>query len=187
VQISLVAIVAAAAAALAACAPAVDGPAERQRALDREDGARLGAQLSVLPGVVHALAEVRRPVTDPLAPLDPLASLAQPLPAPAAAAAPAPAAAAAIAIVVDDRADRAAIEAAARTLARALAPGAAPAIVVEVGAIRPRLAQVGPFTVEAASQTPLRAALAAALALIAALAGWIAWTARRQRRGNSAQ
>jgi hypothetical protein len=174
VQISLVAIVAAAAAALAACAPAVDGPAERQRALDREDGARLGAQISALPGVVRVEAVVRRPVPDPLAP--------RPLPGPAA-----PAATASIAIIVDDRADRAAIEAAARTLARAIAPEAAPAIVTQVGAIRPRLAQVGPFTVEAASQTPLRAALAAALALIAALAGWSAWAARRQRRGNSAQ
>ncbi len=166
----------AAAAALGACAPVVDGPAERQRALDREDGARLGAQISVLPGVVRAEAVVRRPVADPLAP--------RPTPS-----APAPAAAAAsIAVVIDDRADRAAIAEAARTLARAIAPGAAPAIVVEVGAIRPRLARVGPFTVEAASRAPLRAALAAALALIAALAGWIAWTAaRRQRRGSSAQ
>jgi hypothetical protein len=171
----------AAAAALAACAPAVDGPAERQRALDREDGARLGAQISALPGVVRAEAVVRRPMPDPLAP-----AAAPRLPATTAPAATAPAAS--IAIIVDDRADRAAIAEAARTLARAIAPGAAPAVVVEVGAIRPRLARVGPFTVEAASQAPLRAALAAALALIAALAGWIAWTAaRRQRRGKSAQ
>lgn len=179
----------AAAVALAACAPVVDGPAERQRALDREDGARLGAQVSALPGVVRAEAVVRRPIPDPLAPAArAAAALAAPAPAPAAAPAPAPAPAASIAIIVDDRADRAAIAEAARTLARAIAPGAAPAVVVEIGAIRPRLAQVGPFTVEAASQAPLRAALAAALALIAALAGWIAWTAaRRQRRGKSAQ
>ena len=153
--------------ALAACAPIVDGPAERQRALDREDGARLAAQLAALPGVVRAEAVVRRAVRDPLAPG----------PAP-------PAPAASIVVVVDDRADRTAIAGAARTLSRAIAPAAAPAIVVEVGAIRPSLAKVGPFTVEAASQAPLKAALAAALALIAALAAWIAW---RQRRGNSAQ
>jgi hypothetical protein len=181
VQISLLPL----ALAIAACAPVVDGPAERQRALDREDGARLAAQLAVLPGVVRAEAVVRRAVHDPLAPGR----------AASTASTAAPAAAASLAIVVDDRADRAAIAGAARTLARAIVPAAAPAIVVEVGAIRPRLAQVGPFTVEAASQAPLKATLVAALALIAALAAWIAWTAlgrsrpRRlgQRRGNSAQ
>lgn len=163
-QISLrgSAAAAALAAALAACAPAVDGPAERQRALDREDGARLAAQLAALPEVVRAEAVIRRPARDPLAP------------------GPTAPAAASIAITVDDGADRAAVAAAARTLARALAPEAAPTIVVEAGAIRPRLAKVGPFTVEAASQAPLRAALAAALAAIAALAGWIGWTARRR-------
>lgn len=167
VQISIVAL----AIALAACAPVVDGPAERQRSLDREDGAQIAAQIATLPGVVRAEAVVRRAVRDPLAPR------------PAA-----PAAAASIVIIVDDRADRAAIAGAARTLARAIAPEAAPAIVVEVGAIRPSLAKVGPFTVEAASQTPLKAALAAALALIAALAGWIGWRAwLGQRRGSSAQ
>jgi hypothetical protein len=163
VQISHVAL----ALALAACAPTVDGPAERQRALDREDGARLAAQISALPGVVRAEAVIRRAVRDPLGPR---------AAAPATPAAPAPAAAASAVVAVDDRADRAAITEAARTLARALAPEAAPAIVVEVAAIRPRLAQVGPFTVEAASRGPLKAALAAALALIAALAGWIGWT-----------
>jgi hypothetical protein len=181
VQISLLAL----ALALAACAPVVEGPAERQRALDREDGVRLAAQLAALPGVVRAEAVVRRAVRDPLAGRA----------APADRAAPTAGAAASLAIVVDDRADRAAITGAARTLARAIVPEAAPAIVVEVGAIRPRLAQVGPFTVEAASQAPLKATLVAALALIAALAAWIAWTAlgrarsRRpgQRRGNSAQ
>jgi hypothetical protein len=177
VQISLAARALAAAlavaAAAAACATVVDGPAERQRALDREDGARIAAQLAALPGVVRAEAVIRRPFRDPLAP------------------GPAAPPAASIAIVVDDGADRAAVTAAARTLAHALAPAAAPAIVVEVGAVRPSLARVGPFTVEAASRTPLRAALAAALAVIAALAGWIGWTSRRrvfaQRRGSSAQ
>ena len=212
-QISRVAL----AIALAACAPVIDGPAERQRALDREDGARLAAQISALPGVVRAEAVIRRAVRDPLAPRRtwPDAPAAAPPPAPAAPAAAAPAtapaaatatpnaapapapmsapaaatasAAASIAIAIDDRADRAAITDAARTLARALAPEAAPAIVVEVAAIRPSLAKVGPFTVEAASRGPLKAALAAALALIAALAGWIGRTSLRQRRGRSVQ
>jgi hypothetical protein len=176
VQISLLAL--ALAAAAAACAPAVDGPAERQRALDREDGARLAVQLAALPGVVRAEAVVRRPVRDPLAPGRA---------APDAPAAPAAPETASIVIIVDDRADRAAIAGAARTLARAIAPGAAPAILVEIGAIRPSLADVGPFTVEAASRAPLKATLAAALALIAALAAWIAWTRPGQRRGSSAQ
>lgn len=182
-QISRVAL----AIALAACAPVIDGPAERQRALDREDGARLAAQISALPGVVRVEAVIRRAVRDPLAPR--AAAPAAPAPAAHAPAAHAPAAAASIAIAVDDRADRAAITDAARTLARALAPEAAPAIVVEVAAIRPRLAQVGPFTVEAASRGPLKAALAAALALIAALAGWIGWIRlwrSRPRRSSAA-
>lgn len=170
-QISLRGLAIALAIAAAACAPVIDGPAERQRALDRDDGARIAAQLAMLPGVVRAEAALRRAPRDPLAP-----RRAAPAAAPAAAS---------IVIVTDDRADRAAIAAAARAIARAIAPEvAAPAIVVEAGAIRPRLARVGPFTVEAASQAPLRAALAAALALIAALAAWIALG---QRRGSSAQ
>jgi hypothetical protein len=173
VHIWLRAIAVGIAVAAAACAPAVDGPADRQRALDREDGARLTALLGALPGVVRAEAAIHRAIRDPLAP-GPAASADD---------------AAAIAIATDERADRAAIALAARTLTRAIAPGAAPAIVVEIGAIRPRLAEVGPFTVEAGSQAPLRAALAAALALIAALAGWIGWArlGSPQRRGNSAQ
>lgn len=180
-QISLRAAAISLAVAAAACAPAVDGPAERQRALDREDGARIAAQVAALPGVVRAEAVVRRPIRDPLAPRA-LGSAAGP-----AAALPT----ASLAILVDDRADRAAITAAARTLTRALVPEAIPAIVVEVGAIRPRLARVGPFTVEAGSAAPLRATLAAALAVIAALAAWIGRRAGRraprQRRGKSAQ
>jgi hypothetical protein len=171
VQISLRGVAIALAIAAVACAPAVDGPAERQRALDREDGARIAAQLAMLPGVVRAEAQLRRAPRDPLA-----AGRARPAAAPAAAS---------IVIVTDDRADRAAIAGAARAIARAIAPEvAAPALVVEAAAIRPRLAKVGPFTVEAGSQVPLRAALAAALALIAALAAWIALG---QRRGSSAQ
>jgi hypothetical protein len=165
------AIVAACAACVAsgACAPAVDGPAEHQRALDREDSDRLAAQLAALPGVVRAEVVLRRPVREPLAP-------------PATTAATA---AASIVAIIDDRADADAISAAARSLSRALAPDATPTIVVEVGALRPELAKVGPFTVSATSRTPLRALLAAAFALIAALAAALAYTAHR--RGNSAQ
>jgi len=148
------------------CAPAVDGPVERQRAADRLDGAQLTAQLAALPGVVRAEVALHRPAVDPLATT------------------PAARASASLVLVVDDRADRAALTAHARTLARATAPGVEPAIIVEVGAIRPTLARVGPFTVEARSQAALKATLAVALALIAGLAGWLAYA---QRRGNSAQ
>lgn len=84
-------------------------------------------------------------------------------------------------MIVDDRADRDAIGKAARTLAHVAAPGVEPAIVVEVGAVRPELAKVGPFTVEARSKGPLRAALAIALGVILALAAWLALTARGRR------
>lgn len=150
------------------CAPVVDGPAERQRATDRADAARLTAQLAALPGVVRAEVLIRRAVADPLATT-----------------APSPPAASCV-VIVDDRADRAAITAATRALARAAAPELAPAIVVEVGARRPELAKVGPFTVEARSRGALRGVLAGLLALVVALAGWIAWR-ERHRRGSSAQ
>lgn len=162
----LVAVVAVVAVVAGSCAPVVDGPVERQRAADLSDAERLTAQLAALPGVVRAEVMLRRATRDPLATT------------------PATAPAASLVIIVDDRADRAAIHAAAHTLGRAAAPELEPAIVVEVGAIRPQLAKLGPFTVEASSKAPLKAALAIAFALIAALAGWIAV---RQRRGNSAQ
>lgn len=151
---------------LVACAPVVDGPAAQGAAADRADGDRLAAQVAALSGVVRAEVVLRRPVRDPLAAAAPAAPTSS------------------IVIVVDDRADRAHVDASARTLARAIAPGIEPAIVVEVGATRAELASVGPFTVEAASQRPLKVTLALALAVIAALAAWIAWT---YRRGNSAQ
>jgi type III secretory pathway lipoprotein EscJ len=142
---------------LVACAPVVDGPAERQRAADRDDAARLTAQLSALPGVVRAEVMLRRSIADPLAPSPPTPASAS------------------LVIIVDDRADRPATTAAARALTRAAAPEVDPTILVEVGATRPSLAKVGPFTVEAGSRTPLKAALAIALVLILALAGWIAY------------
>jgi type III secretory pathway lipoprotein EscJ len=149
---------------LVACAPVVDGPAERQRAGDRDDAARLTAQLQALPGVVRAEVVVRRPIADPLA------------------TAPAAPGGLSIVAIVDDQADRAAIETHAKQLAAASAPGLAPTIVVEVGAIRPELAQVGPFTVEHKSKGPLKAILAIALALVVVLAGFIAISRTRTNR-----
>lgn len=155
--------------ALVACAPTVDGPVEHQHALDQADSARLTAQLSVLPGVVHAEVILHRPARDPL-------SLAAPTPATSS-----------IVLVVDDRADRPKLEASSRVLVRALAPAVEPTVFVEVGARRARLAAVGPFTVEAGSKSRLKATFVVALAIIAGLAGWIASIYWRQRRGNSAQ
>ena len=149
---------------LAACAPTVDGPADRQRTVDREDADRLAAQLGTLPGAVRASATLHRAVRDPLAVTPPSPSSA------------------AVLVIVDDRADRAATARAATELTRAAAPEIErPVILVEVGAVRPTLAKVGPFTVEAASRGPLRAALAIALALVALLAGWIALRERARR------
>lgn len=153
---------------LVGCAPSVDGPGEHQRAIDRADGERLTAQLAALPGVVRAEVMLHRAARDPLA------------------TAPASPAGASLVVIVDDQTDRAATTDAAHRLARAIAPDVEPTVLVEVGAIRPTLAKVGPFTVDATSRNPLRAVLGGALALIAGLAGWIAWR-ERQRRGNSAQ
>jgi type III secretory pathway lipoprotein EscJ len=141
---------------IAACAPVVDGPAERARTADRADEQRLATQLTALPGVVRAETMIRRPARDPLADT------------------PSVAPSASIVVIIDDRADRQTTLASARQLAAVAVPGVEPAIVVEVGAVRPVLAKVGPFTVEERSKTPLKAALAGVLALIAALAGWIA-------------
>jgi hypothetical protein len=84
-------------------------------------------------------------------------------------------------LVVDDEADRAAVARTATALVHAAAPEIVrPEVLVEVGAHRPALAKVGPFTVEASSRGPLRVALALALAAIAGLAVWIA-VRERQR------
>jgi type III secretory pathway lipoprotein EscJ len=147
---------------VAACAPEIG---DHQRAVDAEDSARLAVQLQELPGAIRADVALHRPVTDPLAQKTSPAS-------------------AAIVLVVDDRADRAALEATARKLARATAPEIPdPQIAIALGATRPELARVGPFSVDARSKHALQATLAAALALIAGLAGWIAY----QTRGKSAQ
>lgn len=151
-------------AVIVGCAPAVDGPVERAHARDRVDEARLATQLSALPGVVRAEVMLRRAVRDPLG------------------AANFPPPTATVVAIVDDRADRAEIRATARVLARAVAPEVEPVIVVEIGAIRPSLATLGPFTIEAGSRGPLRAALAIGLAMIVGLAGWIAVRERRFAR-----
>ena len=154
--------------AIAACAPAIDGPIDHQRAIDRDDGDRFATQLAHLPGVVSASVVLRRPVADPLA--------VTPPGTPALAAV----------IVTDDQADRAAITATATQLSHAIAPEVtAPAIAVMTGYTRPELASVGPFTVAASSRNALRAVLAIGLALIAAFASLEAW--RRYRLGRSAQ
>jgi len=154
-------------AVVAACAPTVDGPVERQRALDRADSAQLAAQLAALPGVWRSEVVLHRAARDPLAtaPTEP---------------------GAAIVMIVDDKTDRAAIRDTAGRLAKAIAPELAPTVVVEVGAPRPELAQVGPFEVAASSRGALRATLIAALVVIVALAAWLARGAY-YRRGKSAQ
>ncbi|MBX3157245.1 MAG: hypothetical protein KF773_14815 [Deltaproteobacteria bacterium] len=159
-----------AAAALIACAPAVDGPAERQRARDVEDGARLRAQVAALPGVDRVEVILARPARDPLAP----PHLA------------APRHVVSVVAIVDDRADRDAVASSTAKLARSLAPAAEPTIVVEVGAIRPELARVGPFEVAASSRRALQGTLVALLALVVGAAGLVVFR-RRQRRGNRAQ
>jgi len=149
---------------LVACAPVVDGPVEQQRAADRSDGDRLAVQLAALPGVVRTEVIVRRAARDPLAPRDPVAPST-----------------ASIVVIVDDQADRSATAVATKRLAGAAVPGIEPAIVVEVGAVRPVLAKLGPFTVEASSKQPLKIALALVLALLAAVAGYVAWRTRPVR------
>lgn len=146
--------------ALAACAPTIDGPLDHQRGLDRADADRLAAQLSALPGAVRAEVTLRRPVVDPLTEASTSPS-------------------AAIVIVIDDKADQRAIKRSAIALLRGTAPEIPePEIVVELGATRPTLASVGPFTVEARSKPKLVALLAVVFSLVAALAGWIAWRER---------
>lgn len=146
--------------ALAACAPQIDGPVEHQRAVDREDGARLAAQLAELPGAVRADVTLHRPVTDPLTQIRSPGS-------------------AAITLVVDDRADRAALATSARELLHATAPEIpSPSIAVELGAVRPKLAHLGPFTVEAHTKHRLQALLALLFSALALSAGWIAYRER---------
>jgi len=145
---------------LGACAPTIDGPVERQRVADTADGTRLAAQLAQLPGAVRADVTLHRPTVDPLT------QAATP-------------GSAAVLVVIDDSADKQAIRRSTIALVRGTAPDIAePAIVVELGAQRPRLSHVGPFTVEESSKGRLVGVLAIAFVVIAALAGWLAWRER---------
>ncbi|HEY4055426.1 MAG TPA: hypothetical protein VGM39_02420 [Kofleriaceae bacterium] len=146
--------------ALATCAPSVDGPVEKQRAIDQQDATALRAQLAALPGAIAADVVIHRGVADPLAAVNTVA----------------PTTVSAV-VVVDDQADRAATSARAEQLVRA-STQVMPTIVIAVGAHRHELASLGPFVVDAASKGPLKATLAIGLALIAALAGWIALRSR---------
>ena len=146
--------------ALAACAPPVDGPIDHQRSVDSADAARLAAQLSKLPGAVRAEVTLHRPVVDPLTDASTPPS-------------------AAVLVIVDDKADRRALMRSAIALAHGTAPEIPePEIVVEIGAVRPQLASIGPLTVDARSKPKLVALIAIAFALIAGLAGWVAWRER---------
>jgi hypothetical protein len=173
----------------AGCAPTVDGPIEHQRAIDRDDGDRLAAQLALLPGVVTASVVLHHAARDPLA-------IAPDSPARLTAV-----------IATDDRAAPETIRAAALRLAHATVPeldprresrpgatataAATAALSIEIYPVvhRAQLARVGPFWVEDSSQRPLRAALAIGCLAIAGLAGVIVLRAARDRhrRGSSAQ
>jgi hypothetical protein len=157
----------------AGCAPPIDGPLEHQRAIDREDGDRLAAQLARLPGVVTASVVLHHALRDPLATTPPAGATFGAV------------------ITTDDRAAPDAIRAAAIRLAHAVVPELAgrAALPIEIlpAVHRATLARVGPFWVEPSSSTPLKAALAAGCLAIAGLAGALALGARRHRLGNSAQ
>jgi hypothetical protein len=145
--------------AIAACAPTINGPLDEQRGRDAQDAAALATQLGHLPGAVRAEVTLHRPVRDPLGASQP--------------------GSAAVVVVVDDHADKAAVDRSARALLRGTAPEIAePQVAIEVGATRPQLARVGPITVEAGSKPRLVGLLALGFALIAGLAGWVAWRER---------
>lgn len=171
---------------IAACSPAIDGPRERQRSLDRDDGDRLAAQLASLPGVISARATIHRVAPDPLAPRASHPATPRmratndgtPRDWPADSNPP-DETGASLVIVVDDKADRAAIERDARKLARVVAPEVVePAMVISLGGLRPELANVGPFRVEASSRRPLLVAMFVALGAILAMAGWVIYARR---------
>jgi len=154
------------------CAPVVDGPIDRQRAIDRDDGDRLAAQLARLPGVAAASVVLHRAMRDPLGGTPPVAAML------------------AAVITVDDRADREAIRAAALRLAGATLPELPPSVLaIEIAATvhRPIVARVGPFSVEESSRAALKASLALGCLAIAGLAGALALRARRHRLGSRAQ
>jgi len=146
---------------LAACAPIVDGPAERARAADLADSDRLATTLAALPDAIAARASLHRAVRDPLT--------------------GATSAASAYALVVVDG-DVDATRVLARAFVLAAAPGIAnPTVLVVRGARRPELRAVGPFVVERGSRSALIATLAGGLVVIAVLALALA---RKLRSGD---
>jgi hypothetical protein len=163
----------------AGCAPPIDGPMDRQRAIDRDDGDRLAAQLLQLPGVVSANVVLHHAIRDPLAVTPPAAATLSAV------------------IATDDAAEPDVIRAAATRLAHAAIPElpAAASLPIEIHAVvhRPALTRVGPFWVEQSSRTPLKTTLALGCLVIVGLATSLAVSsraraqARTHHRGNSAQ
>ena len=154
------------------CAPVIDGPIDRQRAIDRDDGDRLAAQIARLPGVAAASVVLHRAMRDPLGAAPPVAPMLVAV------------------ITVDDRSDPEAIRAAATRVSRATLPELPPSdLAIEIAATvhRPIVARVGPFSVEESSRDALRATLALGCTAIAGLAAGLALRARRHRLGSSAQ
>lgn len=150
---------------LAACAPVVDGPAERARSADRADSDRLAATLAALPDAIAARASLHRVVRDPLT-----GESAQ---------------ATAYALVVVDG-DVDSTRALAGVLVQAAAPDVAkPTVLVVRGATRPVLGSVGPFVVERGSRGPLIATLGGGLIVIAVLAIALARRLRSLDRPSS--
>ena len=155
---------------LAACADPdsiIATPHELHDRVDARDAAAIAHSLGTLPGIVAVDATVRRPFADPLASV-------------AIAGTPT----AAIALTIDTRISSTVAAEDATRIATAIVPSLLPVnihVVIAAAAPLPRLAHVGPFTVEESSRTPLMATLAAALLLLLALAGWIAF---RERPGR---
>jgi hypothetical protein len=146
---------------LVACAPTVDGPAERARVADREDGARLTQALHDLPGVVAIHPELHHAIRDPFTNSETRAN-------------------ALVLVLVDDQADKTSIRNTTARLVHAAMPEVtSPEILIEVGEHRMTMARVGPFTVDARTKARLVGVLVTALATIAALAGYLAWRTRR--------
>ena len=152
---------------LAACADPdsiIATPHELHDRADARDAASIAHSLSTLPGITSVDATVRRPFVDPLAPV-----------------AASPGSTAAITLTIDTRITSAAAIDDATGIATAIVPTLAPAnihIVLASAAPLPKLAHVGPFTVEESSRKPLVATLAGALLVILALAGWTAFRER---------
>jgi hypothetical protein len=192
------------------CAPVVDGPIERQRAIDRDDGDRLSAQLARLPGVAAASVVLRRAIRDPLgaAPASrPMLTAVLTVERSGSAGPRSNAQRCGESVEragsagprsnaqrcgesIDDAAEPEAIRAAATRLARAALPELPPAeLAIEIAAVvhRPIVAKLGPFSVEQSSLPALRATLALAFASIAGLGGALALRAWRHRLGRSAQ